>query len=385
MDIKIINNFIINLTASFRNVQIYAKEHPLIIKSITKTLHSLGEIFEERDELTLFVIAGELIIKEMQFGRLAVCSSALAKALRDTGVERVTFIKGVQKDELIEFASMLKRGIDGTTVKASQHIKIGKLKVKIREYEPSAIELGAIITDGEVKSESAEFEMIDKAEFDKMRDIYNSFKKHKKVNVIGVEDIVGNFMTTFKREISPLLSLATLKSYDEYTYVHAANVSILTMAQAEFLGLDDNILHNIGVAAMVHDVGKVFVPDEILNKQGKLDPEEWEIMMSHPVKGARFLANSAGIPQLAVVVAFEHHMRNDLSGYPKVRGDYKLHFASQMVNIADFYDALSTVRPYREPLSKYKVFEMLRESSNKEFDAFLVENFISMMESTKKE
>jgi len=179
--------------------------------------------------------------------------------------------------------------------------------------------------------------------------------------------------------------MAKLKSYDEYTYVHAANVTLLTMAQARRLGLSDDLLRDVGIAAMVHDIGKTFIPDKILNKQGKLSPQEWKVISTHPVIGAKYLSGRRDIPKLAVLAAFEHHIKKDKSGYPKVDSSYMVHPCSQMTGIADCYDALSTVRPYRKPMARHKIFEMLREESGTGYEPFLVENFISMMEAANKE
>ncbi len=379
MDIKRVNNMIINITAAFKNMQIYEPTHQLIERSVIKTIDALNDIYNELDEVTIMIIESELIVKNFQFGKLVTCSMNLARTLKEHGIERLTFTKGIQKDELSRFVADFKKTGKELTIRATKHIMIGKVKV-----EAKIAELAEDDKDDNFDDADKAHELMDREEFEKLQELYISIQKHKKLNIVGIEDIVVHFIDTFKQELSPLLSLATLKSFDEYTYVHAANVCILTMAQAEFLNFTDSVLHDIGVAAMVHDVGKTFIPEEVLNKKGKLTPEEWGIMMSHPTQGAKYLANTSGIPNIAVLVAYEHHMKHDLSGYPKVNGSYKIHPCSQMTNISDFFDALSTVRPYREPLSKYKIFEMLREGAGTEFEPFLVETFITMMQTTKK-
>ncbi len=400
---KTLNNFLINLTAAFTNSQLYMVGHPLTEKSINKTLSLFEKITVGIDELTIMVVDGELIVKDIQVGKLPSCSSNLARLLNGNGVERLTFTCGLERYELLMFLSAFNIVFQEDSTKASEHIKIGKVKIRRKKLVRDDSKIDMIFEQGgstaeiagsepsyendQVKSEEAaddDFVLIDKEEFERLQDFYISAKQHKKLNIIGIEDIVGQFIKTFKSELSPLLSMATLKSYDEYTYVHAANVCILTISQAEFMGVDDNVLHDIGIAALVHDVGKTFVPDEILNKAGKLTPEEWDVMMSHPLQGAKYLFDTSGMPRLAILVAFEHHLKYNLTGYPKVPEDYNVHPCSLMVNVADVFDALSTVRPYRKPLSKYEVFEMLRKGAGTEFDPFIVENFIAMMKSAKK-
>ena len=105
--------------------------------------------------------------------------------------------------------------------------------------------------------------------------------------------------------------LASIKSSDEYTFTHVANVGILTMSQAETLGFKGEQLHQIGVASLLHDVGKLFIPDEILNKTSALTPEERKVIETHTVKGARYLMGLDGIPKVAVLAALEHHLKFD--------------------------------------------------------------------------
>src|SRR5262249_35040434 len=115
-----------------------------------------------------------------------------------------------------------------------------------------------------------------------------------------------------------LLALTTLKNYDNYTFTHMVNVSILTMGQARALGIDGPLLREFGMAALMHDIGKVKTPLEVLNKPDKLTDAEFVIMKRHVVDGAEILRRTPEVPTLAPVVAFEHHLRIDGSGYPAV-------------------------------------------------------------------
>ena len=113
-----------------------------------------------------------------------------------------------------------------------------------------------------------------------------------------------------------LMALTAMRSYDNYTFTHMVNVSILTMAQARALGIDGKLLREFGLSALMHDIGKVRTPKEILNKPDKLTDEEFVIMRRHVVDGAEILRRTPEMPILAPVVAFEHHLRLDGSGYP---------------------------------------------------------------------
>jgi len=130
---------------------------------------------------------------------------------------------------------------------------------------------------------------------------------------------------------------------------------------------------------MLHDIGKLFIPEEILTKPGKLTPEEMEIIRQHPLKGANHLLEMAGIPKLAVVCCFEHHLRYNLTGYPTVRDDWQQNLVSQMTAVSDYFDALRTRRIYRGPLDFDTVAEMMIDISGTELHPALTRNFLRLL------
>ena len=169
--------------------------------------------------------------------------------------------------------------------------------------------------------------------------------------------------------------LAALKRYDEYTFVHTINVGILSASLAEAIGLRPQLVLDTAVAALLHDVGKSAVPEAILNKKGSLSDDEFKVMQTHPVHGARMLLNTGGVPDAAIMVAFEHHIHIDGTGYPKPRRGWKPHLTSQVVQIADVFDALRTNRPYRAALSLEESLGILNKGRGVRFDADLLDVF----------
>ena len=126
------------------------------------------------------------------------------------------------------------------------------------------------------------------------------------------------------------MALTALKKYDNYTFTHMVNVSALAMAQARSLNLDGTLLREFGFAALMHDIGKVNTPLEVLNKPDKLTKEEFDIMKRHVVDGAHILRRTPEMPALAPIVAFEHHLKQDLSGYPEKIGSRKLNLCTMI-------------------------------------------------------
>ena len=184
--------------------------------------------------------------------------------------------------------------------------------------------------------------------------------------------------------MNPLAMLSTLKESDEYTFTHAVNVCILTLAQASTLGFSKESLLQIGIASSLHDVGKIFIPTEILNKTGKLSPEEREVVETHPAKGASYIVNLKNISKLAILGALEHHIRYDGGGYPNTGGEWRPHIVSQMISIADTFDAMRSHRPYQEAKSVELIFKVLREGKGMAYSPMLVDNFIKVVSSQPK-
>ena len=145
--------------------------------------------------------------------------------------------------------------------------------------------------------------------------------------------MVGSILNRVVENRSAILGLATIKSYDEYTSFHSVNVLILSLALGSMLPLDRQCMMILGTGALLHDIGKVTIPQSIIAKQGPLSSSEWDLMRDHPVIGADILVNQPGLNPLSVVIAFEHHMRYDLKGYPEVSEMGGLSLFSRIVEI----------------------------------------------------
>ena len=198
----------------------------------------------------------------------------------------------------------------------------------------------------------------------------------QKLDTVGLEEIVLSFVETIRREEHLLRLISPVKAYSEYTYTHASNVTVLSLLQAESLGIAGETLHEIGMAALLHDVGKLHVAKEILDKSGKLDDREWSEIRKHPLYGAWYLSRIEGLTRLAPIVAVEHHLRYDGQGYPRLEAYRRgQHLCSQIVAIADFFDALRSKRPYKKDWEIAEILALLRKGAGTEFNPKLVDNF----------
>jgi putative nucleotidyltransferase with HDIG domain len=367
---RVVNHF----TAAIENTGIYPDDHPQVISFIRETHNLLTEMFELKREITIMLIGDSLMVDKQPLIILDAGKAAFIKILRDHSIERMTFTKGLPLTELAEFI----KGLSAeslSAVRSSSHIRWGKLELKdYNDLDTGSIDYSADDIDSIYDMQTLTTEQ-------RINNIYGNTLNGEKINLTDTDEIVRHFMDSIHREANPLRLLAETKSNDEYTFTHTANVGILTLFFAEHLGFQGSDLKNIGVAALLHDVGKVTTPEEILSKTGPLNSDERSIMETHTTKGAFKLMEQADIPNIAVLGAMEHHMKYDGTGYPRIRGGWKQNIVSQLISITDIYDALRTIRPYRPiPVPVEKVIHVFTKGSGSDFNPYLVERFLKLMD-----
>jgi putative nucleotidyltransferase with HDIG domain len=216
-----------------------------------------------------------------------------------------------------------------------------------------------------------------------VKEVVESVKSQKMLNVRKAKRLMQNAVNAIVEDESALLGLANIKHYDEYTFNHCVNVAIYAIAMGQRIGIPKKHLSHLGMAAMFHDIGKVRIPKDVLNKTEKLSPEEWAIMRLHPLAGAETVMRIKEWGELftrMINVTFEHHLKYDLTGYPKVIRKRRISLFSRIVTLADFYDALVRPRVYnRFPFVSEKILGIMLERSGKDFDPALVKVFINMI------
>ena len=192
-------------------------------------------------------------------------------------------------------------------------------------------------------------------------------------------NLVDELAATIAQNRTALVAVTQLKAHDEHMSTHMVNVAVLTMAQAHALGIEGALLREFGVAALMHDIGKVRTPIEILSKPDKLTDAEFAIMRMHVVDGAEILRNTPGMPGLAPTVAFEHHLRLDGSGYPIGVTRKALNLGTMLCSIADVHDAMRSHRAYQESFPTDRIIAVLKSNDGLQFDQQLVEHFTQLM------
>jgi putative nucleotidyltransferase with HDIG domain len=216
-----------------------------------------------------------------------------------------------------------------------------------------------------------------------VKEVVESIHQQKALNIRKAKRLMQNAVNAIMQDDSTLLGLANIKNYDEYTFNHSVNVAIYAIALGQRIGIPKKQLSHLGMAGLFHDMGKTKIPKEILNKTGKLSPEEWSVMRSHPVVGTELIMRMKEWGELSTRMmegAFEHHLRYDLTGYPRLARKKKITLFGRIVTIADFYDALVRPRVYnRFPYVSEKILGIMLERSGKDFDPAIVKVFINMI------
>lgn len=196
------------------------------------------------------------------------------------------------------------------------------------------------------------------------------------VDVAGAGELVDEINQSIARNSSALLSLARLKGKDDYTYLHSVAVCALMVALGRQLGLKGEQLRDVGMAGLLHDVGKMLIPEEVLNKPGRLTDEEFEQVKQHPVKGWELLQASPNICDIAKEVCLHHHERVDGTGYPDRLSGEALTLVSRMGAVCDVYDALTSNRCYKSGWEPGEALRKMAEWRNGHFDETVFHAFV---------
>ncbi|SFH70484.1 HDIG domain-containing protein [Tindallia magadiensis] len=184
----------------------------------------------------------------------------------------------------------------------------------------------------------------------------------------GVKKTFDDIMGNLQKNKGATMNMAELMSSSLYTYTHSLNVAVLSVLTARSLGLPQDKVKELGVGALLHDIGKMAVPDEILNKQGSLTEAEWKLMKTHPEEGYRMVKDNLSISAYTKAIIMSHHERVDGSGYPNGFSGDKVHLLTQIVSMADIFDAVTSDRCYRDRVPVYQAVEIIMAQVHKGYD-----------------
>ncbi|GFO69348.1 HD family phosphohydrolase [Geomonas limicola] len=361
------------LLAASANVSLYGPQHPQVVRLLAQLCSQLESVLESAEELSFMMVDNELVINH-QPQDACLFLSRIVELFKARGIEHLGISRGITPPEVEELVQALstRPGTDGQLA-SSEHVRFGRLELRLDENEADGC--------GEVAgSPEALLPKLSEQELEQFNEIYRAVKRHQKLRLGGVVEMVNNLVDVLRQESLPLLVLATLRESDEYTFTHSTNVCILNLAQAAALGIKGQQLKDIGIAAMLHDIGKLFIPEEIITKPGALTDAEFKLMQEHPVRGARYLMEQTGAPRIAAIAAYEHHAKFDLTGYPSFTPGWRLNLGSHLTMISDFFDATRTRRSYREPLPLDQIMNLMGSLAGSHLHPDLTRNFFQLLQ-----
>ncbi len=379
--------FIYQFITVLKSRHLYSPQYPPLLDSINSLYDNLIELIGQEEEIRFNIIGQEIIFIDMPLVPLIkdeVLYRQFIDELREKNITGICFIKGLQKEELEKFILLMGTDIKslfsrGGLAQVLHEEKITHITV-YRVIVATAYEQKKKLLEGFFSHERREKgRRVFSEGIETIRKVMQEVKLGEQVNLKGVQKVIHLMLNNIFLDKVVLQGLTTIKNYDEYTYNHSVNVAIFSLALGTELFLNRSQLISLGVAALLHDVGKIKISAKITQKPGLLTEGEWEIVRNHPIESVKILSNMKNIDNLAMVVAFEHHMGYDLSGYPKIKGYIDLHLFSKIVCIADFYDATTTFRIYHKPLLPDKSVNLIIKKSGSYFDPLLVKVFVSMI------
>jgi putative nucleotidyltransferase with HDIG domain len=348
---------ILALQAAATARKLYGVDHAVVKRQVDLASDTLTGMLAERRELRLVRLENTLVFDDVELPSGVHLAEVLVPRLVAHGIEWLEFRAGLARPELVTLLDQFERAPAELLRSGTQHIKVGRLG---RSGADAAAEGGVLAVDDTVSQ---------------FRQMWGGLRGGGRPDQ-QLGDLVESIRLAVAVGADVCKQLAEVKNHDEYTFVHTVNVAILSAALGEAVGMKPNQVFDLTLAALLHDVGKQRTPLSILNKPGKLDDGERKQMELHTTAGAAILLARPGVPDVAPIVAFEHHANIDGSGYPNLKRSKHPHLASQIVHVADVFDALRTNRPYRGAMEDAKVRGILMEGAGRLFDASLVDLFL---------
>ena len=362
------------LTRAMKNVTFYPPEHPMVAEMIGEAARAVERVVA-RAECLIKLIGGDVVVDDRPLFDATSSIGSLVGACHNRDIESILFLPGVRPSEVGELVRVLAADPQEVRDSSGAAAMLGR-----RGVTHVAVDALQALAPGTKREQSlSPVRETYAGALDIMRGAVRRARVGRPLNVEGAEHAVDRLVDVILREQSAMLGLVSVKNYDEYTFTHALHICILCLGLGRAIGLQHDKLRELGVAALLHDVGKVFVPLEILRKPDKLSPGEFAAIARHPIDGAVILFGQERAPAVAPVVAFEHHIQYNGAGYPQMPARWELNMYSLMVAIADVYDALTTERPYRPPLSPERALEIMHETEREQFEERLLGRFTEML------
>ncbi|MDD5633801.1 MAG: HD domain-containing protein [Candidatus Omnitrophica bacterium] len=376
-----VEEFIKGLASAVHSNAMYGEDHRLT-KEVTSSVYGiLAGILAERNEITIGIIGDEVAFEKKPFYETSKRIKSFIDNLQENGFKKITFIQGIERGEILSLLRILNVRI--VDVKGEEKIK--RIKEKILEARLTHISVGELsqgggaltdeLEDGAVASGKESYE----GGIGFLTETYKNIKGNQPLNVNTARQLVGGMINSLLKNKNMLLLLTSTKSHDESMFIHDVNVTVFSLLQAEALGLQKEYLNEIGSAALFHDIGKLSGHAEKETKEEDMTEEEQKKKGQNNVNGAKILLDTPGVSPLAAIVAFEHDIAYDMTGYPEKKYGNKLNLASMIIAISDYYDKLRADSAYQGEGGPERIYEKMMSLSGTRFNPDLLKNFFSLV------
>ena len=372
--------FLTSLAQALAKMSLYADGHPTRAKAADASFAQLREL-QKVDATPRFSFLGPAVV----YGDRAIRELSdwdWSARLSGAGIQRIEFPESVDSEAYRGFLEEILTNIAlvaGGKLRSEAEQALGRLTpirfgaIGVRASQ----ERSTTIEEADTSEPALQLDLTEEA--DVVMWMHDEVAARGRLPLVEAEIVIDSLASAMHQQANALVPLLTLKEFDQYTTTHALNVAVLAMGLAEHLGLSTREVRSYGVAGLLHDLGKVKVPVEIVQKPGALTPEERAIMCQHPVDGARVILESDNRLDLSAAVAFEHHIMIDGGGYPSRRSRRDCHHASMLVHVCDVFDALRTHRPYRVAWETNAVVDYITQRMNTEFHPDVARAFVVML------
>ncbi len=364
------------LAVAHTNASLYPTSHPSVVQALADFVGVLRALAAFGfDEVTINIYKGTVFVENQIFSEESVTYSKLVEELLARGISAVTFTSMTTPDETAVLVELVEQeGI--TDIEAARSFLEGRGVTAITVAETTTLEdSGNEQRNREVRAKARESY---DAGIGAMRDVEMQAKLGRALEVGPLQRVVESMLDNLLQDPAAVLGLTAIKGHDDYTLNHSINVCILAISLGSALGLDKEEIRSLGLAGLLYDIGKVRIPEEILTKAGPLTAEEWSLVKRHSEEGADLLKRLQLQDKMPMIVAFEHHQRHDMLGYPETSGTEQ-HIFSKIVAVCDAYDAMTTTRPFRREIRPDKALAVLMQGRGKAYEPSITKALVAML------
>ncbi|MBN1271170.1 MAG: HD domain-containing protein [Candidatus Aminicenantes bacterium] len=382
---KTIEDIISKISAGVKTAQIYEPNNITFLKQANILYDLVTGLLKKEGEAVLLLRDNIFYINSIRV-KLSFSSYHSQKFLSDElekkAIGLISFEPGLEKKDMEQFLVLI--------TKDTQKLKdpFDEIVQKMKTIPINHIWLEKLHPFGILaRKEKVQIRKYAKKVFFKcivyLNELFEKEQQNKRIRFKTTRRLMQSIIDLIVQDEAFMIGLTNIKNYSEYELNHSVNVSVLAACIGRRLGFEKNELLDLSICAFLHDIGKLDIPKEILEKPTALTPEEKKIIEKHPYFGAGKLARLSEVSSLPIIslhVALEHHLCNDLSGYPQCWKIEDTSLFSRIIKICDFFDAITTKRAYRDhALSRSNALSLMIERSGSEFDPILLKVFVKMI------